>query len=72
MSVVELQDCTCAARGCVRRSVFVFLSYSFREATKMVRKLEEDEAVGEIWDMLTRITDGRDDKVGTSQLPARE
>ena len=46
MSVGELQVCNWAINGCVRRSFFVFFSYSFREATKMVCKVEEEEVVG--------------------------
>ena len=45
MSIEELQDCSCVARGCVRRSVFVFFSYALTAAAKMVRKLEEDAVV---------------------------
>ena len=42
MSLEDAQDCNWVARGCVRRSVFVFFSYAFMAATNMVRKLEED------------------------------
>jgi hypothetical protein len=53
MSLEELQDCSCDARGCVRRSVFVFFSYAFMAATKMVRKLEEDVEEDGAWDIVT-------------------
>ena len=52
ISLEELQDCSCVARGCVRRSVFVFFSYAFMAATKMVRKWEDvDEGD---WDIVSR------------------
>ena len=58
MSLEELQDCNSVARGCVSRSVFVFFLYFSRAATKMVRKLEEDEeadvAGGVLWDIIAR------------------
>ena len=38
MSVGELQIRNFANNGCVRRSSFVFFSYSFKEAMKVVRK----------------------------------
>jgi hypothetical protein len=53
MSLEELQDCSCVARGCVWRLVCVFVSYSLMAATKMVRKLEEDVDVEGQWDMVT-------------------
>ena len=46
MSLEELHDCSCDARGCVRRSVFVFSLYFSRAATKMVRKSNVDVALG--------------------------
>ena len=49
MSARELQTCNWAINGCMRRSFFVFFSYSFRAATRMARKLEECEGV---WDIL--------------------
>ena len=51
MSLEELQDCSCVARGCVRRSVFVFFSYASMAATKRVRKLEEDV---DDWDIVAQ------------------
>ena len=54
MSLEDLQDCSCVARGCVRRSVFVFFSYAFMAATKMVRKWEGDVDVEGDWDIVTR------------------
>lgn len=48
MSVEELQDCSCVARGCVRRSVFVFSLYFSRAATKIVRKLDVDVGVASL------------------------
>jgi hypothetical protein len=55
MSVGELQACSRAINGCVRRLFSVFFSYSFREASKMACKLEEEEleAVGVVLDMVT-------------------
>lgn len=56
MSVVDLQDCSCAASGCLRRSPFVFFSYAFRAATKMEWKLEEDDVdTGQVCDIVTAI-----------------
>ena len=52
MSVEELQDSNWIARGCVRRSVFVFFSYALTAARKMVRKLEVDVLVGVVWDIM--------------------
>jgi hypothetical protein len=52
MSLDELQDCSCDARGWVRRSVFVFFSYAFMAATKVVRKLDEGVDVDGDWDMV--------------------
>ena len=46
ISVGELQVCSWTNNGCVRRSFFVFFSYSFKDATKMVCKVEEEEAAG--------------------------
>jgi hypothetical protein len=37
-----------ALNGYVRRSSFVFFSYSLREATKMAFRLEEDVGVGDM------------------------
>ena len=54
MSLDELQDCSCDARGCLRRSVFVFLSYPFIASTKMVRKWGEDVDVEVDWDIVAR------------------
>ena len=54
MSQEELQDCSCVARGCVRRSVFVFFSYAFIAATKMARKWGEDVDVEGDWDIVAR------------------
>ena len=48
MRVGELQVRDLAMNGRVRRSSFVFFSYSFKEATKMVRNLEEAEGVGSV------------------------
>ena len=50
MSVEELQVRDLAMNGPVRRSSFVFFSYSFKEleATKMVRNLEEAKGVGSV------------------------
>ena len=42
MSVGDLQVCNWAINGCVRRSFFVFLSYSFKEAQKTAWKWEEE------------------------------
>jgi hypothetical protein len=42
MSLEELQAVSCAARGWVRRSVFVFFAYAFRAALKMDWKFEEE------------------------------
>ncbi len=39
----------------MRRSVFVLFSYSFRAATKMEWKLEEDVVVGGVRDIVTAI-----------------
>ena len=55
----ELQDSNWIARGCVRRSVFVFFSYAFMAATKMVRKLEVDVLVGVVWDIMAGRCKGR-------------
>jgi hypothetical protein len=56
MSPGELQAFSCAARGWVRRSVFVFFSYALREALKMDRKFEEevdaDVDVDGVWDIV--------------------
>ena len=48
----------------MRRSVFVFFSYSFMAATNMVRKLEEDvEGEGD-WNIVARqLVEGRADTV---------
>jgi hypothetical protein len=54
MSVEDAQDCSWVARGCVRRSVFVFFSYSFMAATKMVRILEEDVDDEGDWDIVAQ------------------
>ena len=43
MSVEELRW---VARGCVSSSVFVFFSYAFIAATKMMRKLDVDAPAG--------------------------
>jgi hypothetical protein len=53
-SVGELQACNWAINGCVRRLFSVFFSYSFREASNMACKLEEEEleAVGVVLDMV--------------------
>ena len=50
MSLDDLQDCNCVARGCVRKSVFVLFSYAFMATMKTARKLEED--VGVAWDII--------------------
>ena len=54
MSVEELQDSNWVARGCERRSVFVFFSYALMAATKMVRKLDVDVPVGVFWDIMAQ------------------
>ena len=46
----ELQVCNWAIKGCARRSVFVFFSYSFIEASKMAFKSEEVVVEG-VWDI---------------------
>ena len=47
----ELQVCNWAINGCVRRSVFVFFSYSLIETSKMAFKSEEVVVEG-VWDMM--------------------
>ena len=54
MSLEDWQDCSCIARGCVWRSVFVFFSNAFTAATKMERKLEEDPVEEEGSDIATK------------------
>ena len=71
MSLGELQDCNCVARGCVRRSVLVFFSYAFMAATKMVRKLEEDADVEGGRDMVTSWSTAGNRKVIAS-MPTTE
>ena len=70
MSVGELQACNLAINGCVRRSFFVFFSYSFKEATKMAcSRVEEEpvEAVGCDWDMATAVREASEgEKVAAS------
>ena len=51
MLLGELQAWSWAASGCLRRSFFVRLSYSFRALSKIGRKVEDDEAA---WDMTVR------------------
>ena len=53
MSAGDLQTCNWAINGWVTRLFSVFFSYSFREASNMVRKLEEGElkAAGFVFDM---------------------
>ena len=59
MSLEDAQDCSWVARGCVRRSVFVFFSYSLMAATNIVMKLEEDVDVEGDWDIVARqLVDG--------------
>ena len=60
MSLEELQDCSCVARGCLRRSVFVFFSYAFIAARKMVRKWGEDVDVEGDWDICNTLISARD------------
>lgn len=52
MSLGELQDCSCVARGCVIRSVFVFSLYLSKAWTNIVRKLDVLD-VGVTWDIAT-------------------
>jgi hypothetical protein len=52
MSLEELHDCNWVARGCVRRSVFVFFSYAFIAATKILRKLEGEAEAEAVWDIV--------------------
>jgi hypothetical protein len=42
MLLGELQCWSWAARGCVRRSLFVRLSYAFKASSKMIWKLEDE------------------------------
>ena len=60
VSAGELQACNWTINGCVRRFLFVFFSYTFREASKMACKLEEEEleAVGVVLDMATMMRGG--------------
>jgi hypothetical protein len=61
MSVGELQVCNLAINGCVRRSFFVFFSYSFKEATKMACSGAEEEpveAMGGDWDIVATAVRG--------------
>ena len=59
MAVGESQDCSWAARGCVRSLVSVFFSYDSKAALKTDRKMDEEdedededeEALGGVWDM---------------------
>jgi hypothetical protein len=51
MLLGESQAWSWAASGWVRRSFFVRLSYAFRALLKIGWKLEDDEAVGGVWDM---------------------
>ena len=45
MAAGELQDCSRAARGCVRSLLFVFFSYASKAVLKTDRKLEEEALV---------------------------
>ena len=53
MAAGELQSCNRSINGSVRRFSSVFLSYSFREASRVVCNLGEREpkAVGVVLDM---------------------
>lgn len=52
MAVGESQDCNCMARGWLRRLLLVFFSYAPNAALKIDWKLEEDEGVWELWDIV--------------------
>jgi hypothetical protein len=51
MALEESQDCSRVARGWSRSLFLVLLSYAFKEALKIGWKLEEEDAIGENWDM---------------------
>ena len=54
MAAGESQDCSWAARGCVRSLLFVLFSYASKAALRTNWKLEEEEeeedAIGGFWD----------------------
>ena len=55
MAAGESQDCSWAARGCVRSLLFVLFSYASKAALRTNWKLEEEEeedAMGGFWDMV--------------------
>ena len=58
MAAGDLQACNWAINGWVTRLFSVFFSYSFREASKMACKVEEEEleavTVGVVLDIFNR------------------
>ena len=55
----ESQAFNWSINGSLRRHFFIFFSYSFREASKIAFKLEEElEAVGDVLDMVVQREEG--------------